>query len=124
MDYKERIKEIIADTLGIDIERITDDLAAGDIEEWDSVGNLTIISTIEEELEVDIPIEDLYELNNIKAIVEECIKRNLDEIKQTILQESSLKRVRLGEGNKIQLVDNKGNLYESTLEFKKNILKK
>ena len=74
MDYKERIKEIIADTLGIDIERITDDLAAGDIEEWDSVGNLTIISTIEEELEVDIPIEDLYELNNIKAIVEEMIK--------------------------------------------------
>ena len=74
MDYKERIKEIIADTLGIDIERITDDLAAGDIEEWDSVGNLTIISTIEEELEVDIPIADLYELNNIKAIVEEIIK--------------------------------------------------
>ena len=74
MDYKERIKEIIADTLGIDIERITDDLAAGDIEEWDSVGNLTIISTIEEELEVDIPIEDLYELNNIKAIAEEIIK--------------------------------------------------
>lgn len=74
MDYKERIKEIIVDTLGIDIERITDDLAAGDIEEWDSVGNLTIISTIEEELEVDIPIEDLYELNNIKAIVEEIIK--------------------------------------------------
>lgn len=74
MDYKERIKEIIANTLGIDIERITDDLAAGDIEEWDSVGNLTIISTIEEELEVDIPIEDLYELNNIKAIVEEIIK--------------------------------------------------
>ena len=74
MDYKERIKEIIADTLGIDIERITDDLAAGDLEDLDWVGNLTIISTIEEELEVDIPIEDLYELNNIKAIVEEIIK--------------------------------------------------
>lgn len=74
MDYKERIKEIIANALDVDIERITDDLAAGDIEEWDSVGNLTIISTIEEELEVDIPIEDLYELNNIKAIVEEIIK--------------------------------------------------
>ena len=60
----------------------------------------------------------------IKAIVEECIKRNIEEIKTSILQESSLKRVRLGEGNKIQLVDNKGNLYESTLEYKKNILKK
>ena len=60
----------------------------------------------------------------IKAIVEECIKRNIEEIKSSILQESTLKRVRLGEGNKIQLVDNKGNLYESTLEYKKNILKK
>lgn len=60
----------------------------------------------------------------IKAIVEECIKRNIEEIKASILQESSLKRVRLSEGNKIQLVDNKGNLYESTLEYKKNILKK
>ena len=78
MDYKERIKEIIADTLGIDIERITDELAAGDIDEWDSVGNLTIISTIEEELEVDIPFEDLYELNNIKAIVEEIIKLKIE----------------------------------------------
>lgn len=74
MDYKEKIKEIVANTLGVDIDQITDDLAAGDIEEWDSVGNLTLISTIEEVLEVDIPIEDLYELNNIKAIVEEIIK--------------------------------------------------
>lgn len=52
MDYKEKIKEILANTLSVDIERITDDLAAGDIEEWDSVGNLAIISTIEEELDV------------------------------------------------------------------------
>lgn len=60
----------------------------------------------------------------IKAIVEECIKRNIEEIKKSILQESTLRRVKLANGNKIQLVDNKGNLYESTLEYKKNILKK
>ncbi len=78
MDYKEKIKEIVANTFGVDIDQITDDLAAGDIEEWDSVGNLTLISTIEEVLEVDIPIEDLYELNNIKAIVEEIIKLKND----------------------------------------------
>ena len=60
----------------------------------------------------------------IKAIVEECIKRNMEEIKQNILSESTLKTVKLANGNKIQLVDNKGNLYESTLTFKKNIAKK
>ena len=60
----------------------------------------------------------------IKAIVDECIKRNIDEIKESILSESSLKTVKLTGGNKIQLLDNKGNLYESTLTFKKNINKK
>lgn len=60
----------------------------------------------------------------IKAIVEECIQRNIEAIKQSILSESTLKTVKLSNGNKIQLVDNKGNLYESTLTFKKNISKK
>lgn len=32
------------------------------------------ISVIEEELDVDFPIEDLYELNNINAIVDEINK--------------------------------------------------
>lgn len=60
----------------------------------------------------------------IKAIVEECIQRNIEAIKQSILSESTLKAVKLSNGNKIQLIDNKGNLYESTLTFKKNISKK
>jgi hypothetical protein len=37
----------------------------------------------------------------IKAIVEECIKRNLEDIKQSILAESTLKTVKLANGNKI-----------------------
>ena len=74
MDYSNKIKEIAANTFGVELEKITDDLAVGGIEEWDSVGNLTLISAIEEELEVDFPIEDLFELNNIKAIVAEINK--------------------------------------------------
>lgn len=74
MDYKDKVKEVAANTFGVELDKITDDLAIGGIEEWDSVGNLTLISSIEEELEVEIPIEDLFELNNIKAIVEEINK--------------------------------------------------
>lgn len=62
--------------------------------------------------------------NYIRAIVNECIKANMQQIKEEILNESALKMVRLSGGNKIQLVDNKNNLYESQLEFKKNISKK
>ena len=62
--------------------------------------------------------------NYIRSIVNECIRANMQQIKEELLNESSLKMVRLSGGNKIQLVDNKNNLYESQLEFKKNISKK
>lgn len=62
--------------------------------------------------------------NYIRAIVNECIQTNMQKIKEELLQESSLKMVRLGGENKIQLIDNKNNLYESKLEFKRNISKK
>lgn len=62
--------------------------------------------------------------NYIRSIVNECIQANLKQIKEEILKESTLKVVRLGGENKIQLIDNKNNLYESKLEFKKNLNKK
>jgi phosphoenolpyruvate carboxylase len=62
--------------------------------------------------------------NYIRSIVNECIQNNLQQIKEELLKESSLKVVRLGGENKIQLIDNKNNLYESKLEFKRNLNKK
>lgn len=74
MDYKERIKEIVANILGVDIERITDDLAAGDIEQWDSMGNVAILTTIETELNVDFPMEELFELNTVASIINKVVE--------------------------------------------------
>lgn len=62
--------------------------------------------------------------NYIRSIVNECIQANLNQIKEEILKESSLKAIRIGGENKIQLIDSKNNLYESKLEYKKNLSKK
>jgi len=69
-----RVKEIIAQVLNVDPGRITDELSSGDIPEWDSVGNLVIISTIEQELDVEFPLEVLFDLTSVKAIVDEVIQ--------------------------------------------------
>lgn len=65
------IKRIIARVLNVDPKRITDELCSGDIPEWDSVGNLAIISTLEQELEIEFPLEVLFDLNSVRAIIDE-----------------------------------------------------
>lgn len=71
---KSQVKEIIARVLNVPLERITDELSSGDIPEWDSVGNLAIISTIEQELELEFPLEDLFDLTSVRSLVEEVDK--------------------------------------------------
>lgn len=65
-----QVKNIIARVLNVDIQLITDDLSSGEIPEWDSVGNLAIISTIEQELNVEFPLDELFDLTSVKSIVD------------------------------------------------------
>lgn len=55
----------------------------------------------------------------IKALIDESISRNLENIKSSIITENSLRAFKIGSGNKIQLLDQKGNLYEAELKLKK-----
>ena len=69
-----QVKEIIARVLNVDMAVVTDDLCSGDIPEWDSVGNLAIISTLEQELNLEFPLEDLFDLTSVKSIIDEVNK--------------------------------------------------
>ena len=69
-----RVKELIAKVLNVDLELITDELSSGDIPQWDSVGNLAIISTLEQELDVEFPLDDLFDLTSVRPIIDEVNK--------------------------------------------------
>lgn len=71
---EQQVKEIIARVLNVDFGMITDELCSGDIPQWDSVGNLAIISTLEQELNVEFPLEDLFDLTSVRSIVNEVNK--------------------------------------------------
>ena len=68
---EEQIKVIIAEALGVDVAVITPDLGINEIPEWNSMGNLAIIAALEEKLEVEIPMEDLFELTDVQSIITE-----------------------------------------------------
>ena len=59
-----------------------------------------------------------FDYNMIKTMINEAIRENLGYIKER-LQENELRGIRMNGGNKIQFLDNKGNLYEGTLTIKK-----
>ena len=74
MDVRRKVISIIAETLNVDESVITPEMAAGYIEQWDSMGNVAILTTVESELGVDFPMEELFELNTVESIVDKVIE--------------------------------------------------
>ena len=74
MTTEDTIKKIIAEALDVDVEKITDDLAINGIQEWNSIGNVAIITALEEKLGISFPIEDLFDLTSVEGIIDEIAK--------------------------------------------------
>lgn len=49
---------------------ITDDTTANDIEEWDSLIHITLISTIEEEFGIKFEMSDIVKFENVGDMVD------------------------------------------------------
>ena len=71
---KDKVIEIIAEVLMVSPDKIVPTLSIGDIPEWNSMAQMGIISTLEASLEIEIPIEDLFDLTNVQALVDEVEK--------------------------------------------------
>lgn len=76
MQNFDKLRSIIAATLGIDEDLITESLTMEDIPQWDSMGNMAIIAAVEEGFGIEFPLEDLFELNSVGAILDEISKLN------------------------------------------------
>ncbi len=69
MELEQRVKAVVADTLGLPVENITLETAAGEADGWDSVGHLNLISALEQTFGVHLAISDVESLTNVKQIV-------------------------------------------------------
>ena len=74
MDIKEKVFEIVAECLEKNVSDLTLDTDMDDVEEWDSMRNVMILSRLEEEFDVMIPEDDIFDLVTVGAIVEEIEK--------------------------------------------------
>lgn len=66
---KEKLYNVIAEVLEIEVADINEDFCENDSEKWDSLAQLMIVEGLENEFHVTIPIEKAMELTSIKSIL-------------------------------------------------------
>lgn len=69
MDVKEKVFEIIAGVCEVSTSEVTLDSTIGDFPAWDSMGHLTILSSVEEAFEINFEPEEMMELEAASDIV-------------------------------------------------------
>jgi len=79
MELEKKVIKIIAESLEVSEDQITEDTAIGDIPEWNSLGHIVIISSLEKEFSINFDPEiimDLEDVSDIVAAIEERLKNN------------------------------------------------
>ena len=64
----DKVKEIIAKVFEINSEKIMPEMTPDDIERWDSLGQLMLISDLEKEFNIVFDMNEIFEIVNIGDI--------------------------------------------------------
>ena len=66
---KEKLRTCFSQSLGIPMEQVTDDLTYNTIEEWDSVGHMTLVADIETAFDIVLDTDDILDLSSVHQAV-------------------------------------------------------
>ena len=75
---EDKVKETVISVLNISEDQYTDELAIGDIPEWDSVNHVLLIQQIEEDFDINLDITDAIDIEDIFDIIATLKKYNVN----------------------------------------------
>ena len=67
---EDKVKEIIARVLQVPIEEVENETEIGELDEWDSLRNLTIFVELQKEFDIKITQDMLMDLENVADIID------------------------------------------------------
>jgi len=76
-DISIRVKEIVAEQLGVELEKVTDTASFIDDLDADSLDTVELVMALEEEFGIEIPDEDAEKITAVNSAVE-YIEKALD----------------------------------------------
>lgn len=71
----EEIRRIIADTLSVAVKDVTDEVEIGDLENWDSIHQLMIVSSLEEKYGIHYDEDDIFDMTSVGTIIEVTLRK-------------------------------------------------
>ena len=63
-------KQCFSESLSIPLEKVNKDLKYNEIQEWDSIGHMTLISTLEEKFEISLETDDVIDFSSFMKGIE------------------------------------------------------
>lgn len=63
MSNEQKLREIFAESLGIEITQVTDELTYNSIPEWDSIAHMALISEIDDAFDTMLDTDDVLDMS-------------------------------------------------------------
>ena len=70
MSNKEKYKETFIKSLAIDNKKFNENLKYNEIQEWDSIGHMTLMSGLEGSFAITMETDDIIDLSSYKKGIE------------------------------------------------------
>lgn len=63
MNNEQKLREIFAEALGIELAQVTDELMYNSIPEWDSIAHMALISEIDDAFDTMLDTDDVLDMS-------------------------------------------------------------
>jgi acyl carrier protein len=70
-----RLKKCFAESLGLNVELITEDLAYNSVKQWDSVGHMSLVAALEGEFNVMLDTDEIIAMSSV-AVARDVLRKH------------------------------------------------
>ncbi len=71
----ERLSEVFEDVLEIDDDKVTEELSQDTCEDWDSLGQITLLVSVENEFGLKFSAEEMAEMKSVAKIIDTVLAK-------------------------------------------------
>ena len=67
MNNLEKMQKVFEEVFGVEASVLDKNFTSDKVEKWDSVTQMTLVSTIEEQFDIMLDIDDIFDLNSFES---------------------------------------------------------